>query len=292
MKKKDIVLVVLLCVLYASIFIVIGLFDIFSYQSSKAESPLDPNDAYITYTANNVVITSNPSTGYFNNGYSFVFYGTPSSDGHLLVSIVLPNFNAYDFYMNTFVLDFNATNKYNNIALAGFTFYAYDTSSSYPRQFYRFYDLFPNNDFGYMVGNPYLNSVPMYDNIPFSIEFVFDFVYYEGQSYEFSFNDFYVYVFNDYSSAYDSGYIKGYSDAETDYYLPRYDLGYSDGFNAGASGQYSFFALISAVVETPINAVLGMLDFNFLDINLKSFFLSVFTIALIIMILRFVLAKN
>lgn len=69
-----------------------------------------------------------------------------------------------------------------------------------------------------------------------------------------------------------------------------YILGYQ--FNGGSSsnnGEYSFFNLISAVIDAPIQAFTSLFNFDLLGINLTSFFLALLSVAVFIAIIRLIL---
>lgn len=89
-------------------------------------------------------------------------------------------------------------------------------------------------------------------------------------------------------------------------------LGRQEGYNQGVldANDYSFFGLFTAVFDAPITAIVGkwgdtdgdgvyqreggMLNFYIpgLDINFAPFLLSLFTIAIIVLIIRFILARK
>lgn len=64
-------------------------------------------------------------------------------------------------------------------------------------------------------------------------------------------------------------------------------IGYNEGLDFGQKG--SFFALFSAVFDAPISVIMGLVDFEILGYNLKQFILSIFTVLLIIVLIRFFL---
>ena len=99
------------------------------------------------------------------------------------------------------------------------------------------------------------------------------------------------------SNTYDNGYNKGFNDGintessrvntTSASYLAGKNKGYSEGVND--SGQYTFFSLISSVVDVPIKAFVGLLDFNLFGIDMSSFYLSLFTLCIIIAIVKMLL---
>lgn len=106
----------------------------------------------------------------------------------------------------------------------------------------------------------------------------------------------------DYQGGYDDGYAYGYSDGEkfgqqsgyADGYKAGFAVGETSGKNTGyqegvsAANDYSFFSLISAVVDVPIQAFTSLFDFEILGINMQSFFLSLMTVCVIIAVLRLI----
>ncbi len=96
------------------------------------------------------------------------------------------------------------------------------------------------------------------------------------------------------TATYDGAYNAGYEDAKAKYnnlsaYMPggvEYQKIYNLGKLAGSSETYTFFGLISAVIDAPIKAFTGLLNFEIFGVNIKSFLLSLFTIALVIAIVK------
>ena len=92
-----------------------------------------------------------------------------------------------------------------------------------------------------------------------------------------------------YVDGYNEGYDFGYSSGE--HY--GYNRGYGVGFNAGQldanSGNYTFIRLIGAVIDAPIEAFKGLLDFDLLGVNMSSFVLAIMSLCVIIVIIRIIL---
>lgn len=86
-----------------------------------------------------------------------------------------------------------------------------------------------------------------------------------------------------YNEGSEEGFTRGYDTGKTD--------GYGSGYNAGVaeSGEFSFLRLIGAVFDAPIKAFSGLLDFEVLGFNMKSFFLSLITASVIVAIIRLLL---
>lgn len=97
--------------------------------------------------------------------------------------------------------------------------------------------------------------------------------------------------------AYQSGYVDGVQVGQSSGYSDGYNVGYSAGDAAGyqrgvdASNQYSFGNLLFAVVDTPVVIFRSLFDFNVLGVNLQGFFFSLLTVAVVIAVVRFILAR-
>lgn len=55
---------------------------------------------------------------------------------------------------------------------------------------------------------------------------------------------------------------------------------------------YSFFGLISAVIDAPIKAIRGLLNFDILGVNMFAFITSLFSLAVILMLIKFILGTR
>ena len=62
-------------------------------------------------------------------------------------------------------------------------------------------------------------------------------------------------------------------------------------FNNGNT-DYSFFGLISAVIDAPIKAVRGLLNFDILGVNMFAFVTSLFSLAVVLMIVKLLLGTR
>lgn len=71
---------------------------------------------------------------------------------------------------------------------------------------------------------------------------------------------------------------KGFAEAQQ-----MFDNGNSD---------YSFFGLISAVIDAPIKAIRGLLNFDILGVNMFSFVTSLFSLAVVLMIVKLLLGTR
>lgn len=89
--------------------------------------------------------------------------------------------------------------------------------------------------------------------------------------------------FTGYANDYNSGYKEGYSVGSS----TGYNRGYSEGVKA--AGDFTFLSLLGAVVDAPLQAVGGMLNFNLLGFNMLNFFYALLTCALVIAVIRLIL---
>ena len=69
-----------------------------------------------------------------------------------------------------------------------------------------------------------------------------------------------------------------------------YNQGYNYGLNRGLTeaSDYSFFSLLSAVIDVPIQAFTSLFNFDLLGINLANFFYAIFTVCVILAVLRLI----
>ena len=104
-----------------------------------------------------------------------------------------------------------------------------------------------------------------------------------------------------YNQGYSDGYNAGESVSYDTGYRNGYNIGYSNGeqhgYNVGLSsgGDVSFTNLIGSVVDVPVKAFSGLLDFDLRigdsSFNLKGFMIAILTVAIIIAFVRIILAK-
>lgn len=94
-----------------------------------------------------------------------------------------------------------------------------------------------------------------------------------------------------YNNAYNNGFSNGKSEGYTDGFSNGKNAGYSNGYSDGvkAAGDYTFLSLLGAVVDAPLQAVSGMLNFNLLGFNMLNFFYALLTCALVIAVIRLIL---
>lgn len=58
------------------------------------------------------------------------------------------------------------------------------------------------------------------------------------------------------------------------------------------NADYSFFGLISAVIDAPVKAIRGLLNFDILGVNMFAFVTSLFSLAVILMLIKFILGTR
>lgn len=95
--------------------------------------------------------------------------------------------------------------------------------------------------------------------------------------------------YNDgYANGNNVGYNNGYNEGRTTGYNNGYAQGDAVGYSRGVaeSNNYSFIGLIGAVIDAPIRAFTGLLNFEILGVNLSGFLLGLFSIALVLFIYR------
>lgn len=91
---------------------------------------------------------------------------------------------------------------------------------------------------------------------------------------------------------YERGYQQGLADNQKNIYNQGYlagrTIGYGEGHSAGVndSNTYTFTGLIGAVLNVPVSVFNSLLDYNLLGVNLKSFALSIFSVCVILFIIR------
>ncbi len=96
---------------------------------------------------------------------------------------------------------------------------------------------------------------------------------------------------------YNQGYQEGLLDKQQGIYDSGYnagvDIGYNNGYNAGVSagGNYTFFSLISAIVDAPLKAFYGLFSFEIMGTNLASFIQALLTLSIVVFVLRFALQR-
>lgn len=94
-----------------------------------------------------------------------------------------------------------------------------------------------------------------------------------------------------------TSYQNGYKAAEDYYkslvssnYNKGYNTGYAEGLDTAESG--TFFNLLSSAIEAPLQAILNIFDFEILGYNMKSFYLSLLTLALVLFCIKFITGNS
>lgn len=92
-----------------------------------------------------------------------------------------------------------------------------------------------------------------------------------------------------FDDGYNLGYEEGYDSGDRAGYNRGYGVGFNEGQVDASSGNYTFLALIGSVLDAPISAFKGLLDFELLGVNMSSFVLAIMSLCVIIVIIRVVL---
>lgn len=84
------------------------------------------------------------------------------------------------------------------------------------------------------------------------------------------------------------GYDRGYDLGDDDGYLRGYNEGKSQGVAEGvaSANNYSFIGMLGAAVDVPVKAITGLLNFDFLGVNMLAFMLGILSIGLILFLIR------
>lgn len=79
-------------------------------------------------------------------------------------------------------------------------------------------------------------------------------------------------------------------DSVVDIQTNAWNEGYNYGLQKGLveASDYSFFSLLSAVIDVPIQAFTSLFNFDLLGINLADFFYAIFTVCVILAVLRLI----
>lgn len=111
-----------------------------------------------------------------------------------------------------------------------------------------------------------------------------------GIRYQYIWIDFYQNVSSGLISATDFqlGYETAVKDLQEDINNAR-TIGYQEGLRTADNS--TFFGLLSAVVEAPLNAVMSIFDFDILGYNMKSLYLSLISLALVLFCIKFIVGN-
>lgn len=92
---------------------------------------------------------------------------------------------------------------------------------------------------------------------------------------------------------YDAGFVAGQDSMQAAIESAR-QKGFAEAqkmFDNG-NADYSFFGLISAVIDAPIKAIRGLLNFDILGVNMFAFVTSLFSLAVVLMIVKLLLGTR
>lgn len=92
---------------------------------------------------------------------------------------------------------------------------------------------------------------------------------------------------------YDAGFVAGQDSMQGAIENARHQ-GFAEAQKMFDNGNtdYSFFGLISAVIDAPIKALRGLLNFDILGVNMFSFVTSLFSLAVVLMIVKLLLGTR
>lgn len=159
----------------------------------------------------------------------------------------------------------------------------------------------------------YQTVVNYYDGVDFNTAHLFSirFTYVTGSFKYFYYLNDRIYYFNnlqdDPTIQYVSGYNNGYNEGYNNGYTEGTDLGYNGGYNIGynlgysegevigynhgvnSANEYTFNNLFASVIDAPVQALTGLLNFNILGVNLYGFFTGLLTLCLILWVIKMIL---
>lgn len=183
-----------------------------------------------------------------------------------------------------------------------FTYKCYNEAGagSNPRNYFNIYLLREDGTFMNVVQSPkFASSVSSAStSITFDAPFSFNTIYIGTPYLEaVYFKDCVLtYRYYDFKRVETEQYKRGYKDASEYYdnlyrengtlYNAIYYKGYYDYENAE---HFTFRSLITSAVDVPVQAMTNLFDFDILGVNMKTFYLSVFTLCVIFVVLRLVL---
>lgn len=129
-----------------------------------------------------------------------------------------------------------------------------------------------------------------YNTLSFTLPYASSGIYFIGLGYSsFKLNDFVIEIeTTDFDTLYGLAYKRGQDSRDSDV-----TIAFENGKKVGMSqsNPYTFNALFGAVFDAPIQALTGLLDFDILGVNMKGLYLSLFTLALIIFVVKLCLGK-
>lgn len=174
-----------------------------------------------------------------------------------------------------------------------------------------------------------IQNLPLKYNLKVNLsynDFYKFFAFFDYRTYTITNNDFYLSGVTTASKGYyDTGYNKGYSVGKDDGYKTGFSAGDSQGYARGveSANTYSFLGLFGAIFDAPIKAIFGgtstlpagttitdsngntitlqstttvnragLLNFNLMGVNLSGFVLALFSLSILVVVIKFALAKG
>ena len=265
----------------------------FNVRDVKADDVVETyNTVSIPMTSFSLLYSIPPDYSEVRNiSYNFVFligninglskcsyYNNGQLQNYDFISLSSDTFMIFTDYFSTYIVD-------SVLSRTSHTNLAFNIHSDYA-------SFVPSSVFQYVVC-----SVVSYNSIQsLRLEFVFDsssFYTYIWQ--DTSYTDSFLQIFSGslviYPSSvgaqtvYDNGYNLGFDNGHSQGYSEGYTVGYNHG--TSSASEFTFLGLLGAVFQAPITALTGLLNFNLLGFNMLTFYESLFTLAIVFIILRF-----
>lgn len=208
-------------------------------------------------------------TRFFESTPTNMYYHVSGFSGYDLSNYAI---DAIDFYYSY------SFSNYNYIS-ASYSYKVWFTSALYD---YFYVDFWFNFEFTMPDFSP-ISSVGF--NTPF------DTVYHYFTSPGSFFGTIYLHFNTDFDAQYEQGFNDGKESANNTVTpsSASYSAGYTQGLND--AGNYTFFSLISSVIDVPVQAFLNLFDFDILGVNLRGFFASLLAVCLVIIVVKFALGR-
>lgn len=254
-----------------------------------ASSPYFVETPYITFTLRNYE-SQDVGGDYYSGIYTFLY----NEDMTLESEFLADNISGVRFYNNfTMPLDFTTAIRLENLFSTQTMPYNVQEVYDYclPGQYdngYNFVDYFTKDGCHFVMMFRLHNNGGYYENMYQGLR---TYYFYDGsmldeetqQAYNTGYNAGKGYGQN-------IGYEQGYSAGDSAGYTRGYNVGDSAGFTRGvaSANDYSFIGLIGSTIDAPIRALTGLLNFEILGVNLSGFVYGLFTISLVIMIIKYI----
>ena len=248
---------------YNSSFNIVNFADVF--PDLNISTSIDFNTSYVNYTSQSSIISSYLRVTTSNWSNSDIIGCTLSSELNIDA-----NDSTYYYLIYTFSY-FNSSNEHLVLQLVSHISATVVNSS--------------NNNF---LKDPYLLISTR--TIYFRANSEIDGTYQDGYNTGYSDGQEIGYT-NGYNAASVSSFNTGYNDGYTAGDSNGYNRGYGVGFSAGVAdaNEYSFFGLISAVIDAPINAFTSLFNFNLLGVNILNLITGLVTLVILIALLKLIL---